>query len=206
MARAARKISDEARAKRDQMVEAAAAQYGQNVESWYAVYCGVNAEERAAEELRFKGYAVFYPIIEVHHRRKRPSVNAYVEEWIPRPYYPRYLFCGQREGMTRSVMPINETDGVSTVVYFGDRPLSIPAKIIQQIMDKADSDGIVAKMDARNKAARKLFDKGDKVRITDGPFSGLLACILDDDFKGTRVWLEQMGWPLTMDGKSLELA
>jgi transcriptional antiterminator RfaH len=188
------KQSERAIAERKRQIEAASRRYGDTVVAWYPVYCGVAAEEVAAENLRLQGYAAFYPKIKVHHRRKRQNVKAFIEEQVERPYYPRYIFVGIRDGQDQGIMPINETQGVSTVVYFGERPLSIPGKYMNRLMLNADSDGIVARIDKRNKLERRLYQKHDLVRLSDeSPFEGIIAMVSVDLGTEIKILLDLFG-------------
>lgn len=200
---AANRISNHIQERRKRMMHEAQSRFGPTVEDWLAVFTTVNAEELAAEELRLQGYAVFYPQVQVHHRKKRPGVDAYVTEIVPKPYFPRYIFCGRRTGQDAGIMPINETRGVQGVVCFGEGPVRIPHKVIDEMMLKADSDGIMARIDERNKLARKLFLPETRVRVGSGPFSGLIGFIISDNLKSARVWLEQFDREVSMPGEHL---
>jgi transcription antitermination factor NusG len=95
-----------------------------------------------------------------------------------------------REG--QSFYTINNTIGVSTVVYCGYDALSIPESIIEEIRSRGDSDGrIWVKGDERPEFPGK---PGDKVKFSEkSPLFGLLAEIKRVDNTGRlMVQLEQL--------------
>src|SRR5690606_36352862 len=116
---------------------------------------------------------VFYPFIRVRKSRKRPNIEAkqvFVDE---EPYFPRYLFVGLRGRPHETIYNVNQTDGVSTVVYCGDEPLAIPGEIMDELFRKADDGGQVASVD---RLARKELAKDTLVEFRKNtPLAGLIA-------------------------------
>jgi transcription antitermination factor NusG len=156
---------------------------------WYAVMTAPRSEELANRNLRRLGFWTFYPHQEVRRRRKRANVDQYLVEWIRIPYYPRYMFLGLRPG--EGLYGVNECDGVSTVVYSGDKPLEVPHVVMDEIIALGDSNGLVGKED---RVSRIPFKHGQMVKFTDkSPMAGLIAQIALDNGKEIRLWIELLG-------------
>jgi transcription antitermination factor NusG len=155
---------------------------------WYAVMTAPRAEELANRNLKRLGFWTFYPHQRVRRRRKRANLDQYLVEWVNMPYYSRYLFLGLRDG--EGLYRVNECDGVSTVVYSGDRPLEIPHPVMDELMALGDSSGQVGAVD---RVARAVFNPGQRVRVDRGPLEGLIAQIALDNGKEIRLWVELLG-------------
>jgi transcription antitermination factor NusG len=152
---------------------------------WYAVMTKSRKESLAQQQLMAQGYATLFP----HYRQWTTPKKTKPREVI-KPYLTRYLFVGVREG--QSFYTINNTIGVSTVVYCGYDALSIPESIIEEIRSRGDSDGrIWVKGDERPEFPGK---PGDKVKFSEkSPLFGLLAEIKRVDNTGRlMVQLEQL--------------
>jgi transcription antitermination factor NusG len=156
---------------------------------WFAVMTNPSCEEIANRNLRRAGFYTFYPFQKVRRRRKRANVDKYLVEWINKPYYPGYLFVAIRGD--QGAYTVNETHGVSTVVYCGPDPLEIPTAVMDRIMSASGEDGLVGAVDT---VSRRVFKQGQLVRFQDNsPMSGLLAQIALDNGKEIKVWLEVLG-------------
>ncbi len=82
--------------------------------------------------------------------------------------FPRYVFI-QTDPSVQSLEPVRSTRGVTTIVRFGGIPAQVPDAVIQQIRARIDlEDGFV-------RLAAPDLAPGTKVRINEGPFSGLDA-------------------------------
>jgi transcription antitermination factor NusG len=156
---------------------------------WYAVMTAPRSEELANRNLKRLGFWTFYPHIRVRTKRKRANLDQYDVLWLNMPYYPRYMFLGLRDG--EGLYRVNETDGVSTVVYSGDKPLEVPHPVMDEIIALADSNGLVGSED---RVCRARFKAGQEVKFTDkSPMSGLIAQIVLDNGKEVRVWVNMLG-------------
>ena len=85
--------------------------------------------------------------------------------------FPRYLFIQLRD-QTDDWGPIRSTLGVSTLVRFGQVPVRIPDALISSLREREDSDGIQV-------LPEKGHQKGDRVRVAEGPmegYEGLFKC------------------------------
>jgi transcription antitermination factor NusG len=155
---------------------------------WHAVMTAPRGEELANRNLRRAGYWTFYPHQRVRRRRKRANLEQYLVEWVNMPYYPRYLFLGLRDG--EGMYGVKELDGVSTVVYSGDRPLEVPHPVMDELMAMGDSNGHVGAVD---RVSRTRFKPGQRVRFDNGPMAGLIAQISLDNGKEIGLWVDMLG-------------
>lgn len=151
--------------------------------NWYLIYTKPRQERIAETNLLNQGYECYLPLIPVRKiRRKRLEV---VEEAL----FPRYLFVrldNSGEGMSWS--PIRSTLGVSRLVKFGDR---------HAIVD----DGLIEFLRHRQAAltAPPLFNPGDTVLITEGPFSGLEAIYhTQDGEQRASILIQMLNRPLNI--------
>lgn len=157
---------------------------------WYAVMTNPRSEEIAAKNLRRSGYYTFFPHERHRRRRKRPNANAFVIEWVTKPYFSRYIFVALRSP-DESLYGVNEADGVSTVVYCGDEPLEIPHVVMDELMARGDANGHVGAID---EVERKRMKPGQSVMIGENnPLAGFVGQIAVDNGKEVSVWLKVLG-------------
>lgn len=128
--------------------------------SWFAVHTKPRAEELAEKFLKFQGFTVFYPRIskKISHARKIIDVM--------RPYFPRYIFVGLDE--RKPFSHVNNSIGVSTIVYSGDYPLEIPVQIMEALMSRS-KDGLMPEV------IGDVMKPGQRRRITSGAFKDFIA-------------------------------
>lgn len=135
---------------------------------WYAVHTAPQKERLAVRALLSQGIETFYPhylaSIRVGTRRG----------YTFRPWFPRYLFVA--EGAYFSAGNVNTTMGVSTLVYVGEKLLTIPEPLIWDLRSMADPRGLIP--------ASSLGPK-DMVRIRG---DNLLECMKELASFKTRVW------------------
>lgn len=127
--------------------------------AWYLVHTKPRQETKALVNLEQQGYACYLPLICVEKMRRGKA------QVLSEPLFQRYLFiqldCSEGG---RSWTPIRSTPGVSTLVEFGRRPAKVDDALLQQLRAHEQSHPITA-----------LFNSGEMVRISDGPFAGLNA-------------------------------
>lgn len=126
---------------------------------WYAVHTHPRKEAVALENLQRQGFESYLPVLKVQKVRRGKAVM--VEE----PMFPRYLFVRlDSSGQGRSWAPIRSTLGVSRLVQFGDKPARVAPELIEWLRQReSDFD------------PQHIFEPGDTVSITSGPFKGLEA-------------------------------
>lgn len=133
------------------------------LQSWFAVLTKPRAEAEAQMCLTRQGYATLFP-------RTRRTVRA-ASGMIVRTesLFPRYIFIHSDPSL-QSLAPVRSTRGVCTLVRFGGgEPARVPEAVIEQIRARMDGD------DGFVRLAAPELQPGAKVRIHEGPFSGLDA-------------------------------
>ena len=128
---------------------------------WYVIHTKSQQEQRALLNLEQQGYECYLPLLSVEKLRKgRVSV-------IQEPLFARYLFIHLDTSQTaKSWAPIRSTLGVNCMVTFGSEPTKLDKRLIEALRTPNDS--------ACN-SPQSLFVKGEKLQITQGPFSGIEA-------------------------------
>jgi transcriptional antiterminator RfaH len=126
---------------------------------WYLVHTKPRQENIAQENLERQGYECYLPLLRREKLRQRTLVVT--EEAL----FPRYLFIrlGQ-DGSAKSWGPIRSTKGVGALVRFGHEPARA-------------EDALIALLKAREAGAEDgpepLFRKGERLRVSEGPFAGI---------------------------------
>lgn len=159
---------------------------------WFAVMTNPKSEAKADMELRRSGFRTFYPFDRFRRRRTRPGTRKVVAEWVEKPHFNRYIFvCIPHH---RSIYEVNETNGVSTVVYLGEKPLRIPDAVMDELMDRGDERGVIVEIDELANVERARLAPGTPIRFAENsPFAGLISQVSIDTGKAVRVWLEILG-------------
>lgn len=135
----------------------------------YKPHCGLVA----IRNLRRQGFHTFFPM----HEETRRSNGKFSTNLTP--LFPGYLFIstGNEKAAWRA---INSTYGINRLIGFGNKPACVPSEVIDQLMLRCDDNGHFQPVDQLN--------KGDKVRVTMGPFSQLVATI-EELTSDQRVWI-----------------
>lgn len=163
-------------------------------ERWYVVQTLLHREAVAEYHIRAQGFRSFLPRFRktIRHARKLRHVMA--------PVFPGYMFVilDVRRDRWRS---INGTFGVARLITAVDRPMAVPAGIVEALQSSLDMSGSVQ------------FDcglvTGQKVRVLTGPFAQAIGALerLDDNGR-VRVLLDMMGGkvPALIDRSALTAA
>jgi transcriptional antiterminator RfaH len=128
------------------------------MKQWYTLYTKPKAEYQVATALRERGIQTYLPETEApkaHQGRER------------RPFFPCYLFV-KLDFETAGLSHVQWTPGLRRIVAFGDRPVPLPEEVINLIRRRLDGTN-------GNGRPGHDFKPGDTLRITDGPFQGMLA-------------------------------
>jgi transcriptional antiterminator RfaH len=128
--------------------------------------------------LQAQGFKTYLPRIRktVRHARRMTTVEA--------PAFPRYLFIILDLGRDRW-SSVSSTVGVSSLICCNDRPVPVPAGIVETIIRQSNDD--LVRLDAN-------LMVGEKVRVLLGPFADLVGSLERlDDAGRVRVLLELMG-------------
>jgi transcriptional antiterminator RfaH len=127
--------------------------------NWYLVHTKPRNENVALMQLERQGYTCYLPSIQAE-RIRRDKASIALE-----PLFPRYLFIQLDSSQSgKGWGPVRSTVGVSKLVQFGQRTAKV-------------DDALIDALKARELAipVRELFQPGDAVTITAGPFAGLDA-------------------------------
>jgi transcriptional antiterminator RfaH len=145
--------------------------------AWYVVQTKPRQEFRALEQLRNQGYVCFLPTLQAERIR-----NGKLETCLD-PLFTRYLFI-QLNSITSNWSPIRSTRGVTQLVAFGGRFATMPDACVEALRN------------GRQNVQRRLFEPGERVAITYGPFAGLEGIYqLPDGEARALVLIELMSQP-----------
>ena len=126
--------------------------------AWYLIYAKPNQEVAAQQQLERQGYVTYLPMI--MNAKRRNGRRRYVTE----PFFPRYLFI-HLDQTSDNWAPIRSTIGVSSIVRFGMKPVSVGDEVIEFIKQRENPEGL--------HEVKEGLNKGDNVRVLDGPMMGL---------------------------------
>ena len=126
---------------------------------WYLLYSKPRQEKCALDNLQRQGYECYLPTIP--SEKLRQGLITVLDE----PLFPRYLFIrlGQ-ESSAKSWAPIQSTKGVSRLVRFGIEPVRVDDFLIELLRTKEASV---------QTEPMRLFKPGERVSLTEAPFSGI---------------------------------
>lgn len=116
--------------------------------------------------IRAAGYEVFCP------RERRRVRHARRVETVLRPYYPGYVFVRfdpRAEGW-QEIGCLPGARGI--IVNPAGIPIQMPAGLVERMIRAADADGVMPAPKGKRGAAVPLFERGQKVCASDGPFAG----------------------------------
>ncbi len=127
---------------------------------WYAVQCQPHRERTAAVYLAGQSFDIFLPY------RKRTRRHARRIEAVKAPYFPGYLFVNLDVG-SQPWRDINATVGVVRLVSNGDQPAPAPRGVVEALRDACKPDGLLDWQPG--------FHLGQRVRVNEGPLTGLIG-------------------------------
>lgn len=146
------------------------------MQQWYAVMCKARKEWLAEKNLKYQGYSTFFP-----HYREWTTPLRTKPRLIIRPYLTRYIFAALTNPSKHSIYQINNTIGVSSVVYCGVEALAIPQVIVDDIRRLADPKGQLIREQEPAFPGRP----GDRVKFCEtSPLFGFVAEIVKLDKDG----------------------
>lgn len=127
--------------------------------AWYLVHTKPRQEDVALANLQRQGYECYLPQMLVERIRRRKA------EVATEPMFPRYLFIRlDSSDQGKSWSPIRSTLGVSQLVHFGARAAKVDDALVELLRQREQAMPLDA-----------MFQSGDSVVITDGPFAGIEA-------------------------------
>lgn len=126
---------------------------------WYLVHTKPRQERCALENLERQGYMCYLPTLPSEKLRQRTLTIS------DEPLFPRYLFIRLGTGdSAKSWSPIRSTKGVSRLVSFGNEPAKVDDALITTLQTHEA---------ALQSQPERLFQPGERVRLTSGAFSGV---------------------------------
>jgi transcriptional antiterminator RfaH len=145
--------------------------------AWYVVQTKPRQEFRALEQLHNQGYVCFLPTLQAERIRNGKLQTCH------EPLFTRYLFI-QLDSTSSNWSPIRSTRGVTHLVAFGGRFATMPDACVEALRN------------GRPSMQRRLFEPGERVSITCGPFAGLEGIYqLPDGEARALVLIELMSQP-----------
>ncbi len=127
---------------------------------WHVIHTKVKEEFRALENLQAQGFEVFLPTCQVQ-KKQQGKIKLSTE-----PLFSRYLFI-RLSDVSSNWFPIRSTRGVSQLLRFGalSEPVVLPDPIIDCLKQRC----------AKEEPLHELFNSGEMLEITDGPFKGFVG-------------------------------
>jgi transcription antitermination factor NusG len=132
---------------------------------WYACQTRSRSEKRVVRLLPYRDVGAYLPVVRL------------VRQWADRtkivefPLFPGYIFA--RFGLTE-LHGVLSVPGIASVVSVGGRPVPIRDAEIENIRR------VAAGLAATNKRPEpQPFQRGDPVRVIDGPFRGVLGLVIE---------------------------
>jgi transcriptional antiterminator RfaH len=153
---------------------------------WYLVHTKPRQETIAQENLERQGYECYLPFLRMEKLRQRTLIV--IEEAL----FPRYLFIrlGQDDS-AKSWEPIRSTRGVTTLVRFGHEPARVADALIAVLKAR--------EADASENEPEPLFRKGDRLRVSEGPFAGIEGIYqMTDGEQRVMVLIELLSKPVAL--------
>jgi transcriptional antiterminator RfaH len=125
---------------------------------WYLIQTKPRQEMRALRNFKQQGYKVYCPMLSAEKILKGKVVMK------PEVMFARYIFiqAGSRSNIVW--VSIRSTPGVSHLVSFGGVPAKVESGLIERLL-----------VQEQQVAPEELFNKGECLLLTSGPFAGLEA-------------------------------
>jgi len=140
--------------------------------TWLAIYTAPQQERRAATNLRRLAVDVFLPLT-IETQRRKLRYGRFKVMTVERAFFPNYLFVRGVDDL----LTVSQTPGVLRVVSCKGRPLAIPVGVIESLLELADSDGCLERIDRVKRSASFDMRVGDsfKFRSKDHILDGLIG-------------------------------
>lgn len=167
--------------------------------TWYVVRTNVQKEAKAAENIRLRGFDVYFP--RQRYEKKHRRTNLYTT--FERPLMARYLFVGFHP-KAKHFGFVRACDGVERFLEVQGEPIPVEGTDVEAFyMAEADmrfDDTRAARIHRREEAATRKatlemkFAAGRMVGVSDGPFAGFNAVVQEVTKTGNiKVMLDLFG-------------
>lgn len=164
-----------------------------DVSKWYAVYTKSRFEQKVHDGIFSKAIEVFLPKVQVMSRRKDRKKKILV------PVFPGYVFV-YTDLHPEEYLNILKTAGVVRMIGFQGKPVPAREDEINSLKILNGTDHTVQNRDYMN--------KGDMIRIMEGPLKGLVGYYLhhkgESDKVVVSVELLQRSLEVEVEGWALE--
>ena len=135
---------------------------GYGRERWYVARSLPHKESSAKQRLIAQGFCAFLPMQDRTLRHARRMMT------VCRPVFPRYLFV-RFDPMTTQWRSINGTIGLDRLIMRGDEPEPVRHGVVESL---------IASVDNRDRLQfRQTLQRGDRVRLLNGPFAEQLGVL-----------------------------
>ncbi len=124
---------------------------------WLVAHCRPNSEKKAELNLKKQGFGVYFP------KYKKIIKHARRLDTVIRPLFPRYIFV-RFDDVLASWHSVRSTIGISYVLTAGDKPVTVPLWVLDQLRAREDQFGLIS-------GSNELgFRKGDSIELLSRPF------------------------------------
>ena len=165
---------------------------GPSSRRWFVAFTQARREMLAIEHMHRQGWRTFLPLHTATRRHARKFRTIRV------PAFPRYVFVALDLDQDRW-RSVNGTLGVQRLVMAADRPLPVPAGVVETLMQSVDSDGSLRFTSA--------IQPGSRVRLASGPFADALGVLKALDASGrVEVLLEMLGGSVKLKADVAQIA
>lgn len=141
--------------------------------SWHLAQLRPNCAQIALRNLARQGLTVFNPTQTQTTRRGQKFLTREVQ------LFPGYLFI-RLDPRSSDPRAVNGTLGVARLVSFGDRPAPVPARLVEELIARCDSQGHLQ--------PPPEIAPGDRVRLASGPFAEFVSTV-EAITPDRRVWI-----------------
>jgi transcription antitermination factor NusG len=148
----------------------------QKERKWYALYTKPRNEKKVAERLSKQGYEMYCPLVKTLRQWSDRKKKVHV------PMFPSYIFCRINEIERHQLLM---DPGVLNFVFWLGKPAEVREEEIEAIR-KISNHGDEIKVEANR------LEKGQFVKIPEGPFRGLTGKVDSVDKRKVQVYVEQL--------------
>ena len=161
--------------------------------NWFAVVSKPRQEQTAFEHLQRQGFNCFLPMAENPYQRRTKNQRR-IE-----PLFPRYLFLNA-VATIQNLAPVRSTQGVVSMVRFGTELAVISDQIINAIKQRITPETGLIKIEPIQ------IKPGDKVKVFDGPLSGLNGIVQERNSEHrTIILMKLLGRPTKVEVSTMDL-
>ena len=169
---------------------------------WHVVMTAPSREFEVQFRLRMRGYRTWLPFVKIRKLEKVPLRDMKKARTVRRALFPTYLFA--RVAEDQDVAGINTCDHVSSIIYAGETPLTVPTGVMRALVGMGDITGQIGRKDD---VALPVWEQGASVRFKpDHLFAGWAATVEYTTGGDVRVFIDSMRQALVTRADNLEPA